>query len=296
MARRSRPVMRRLMPWAALLPMALTVLVAYLGTTLWSLRVSVSSSRTFPADDFVGLAQYERLFENERWLQSLQNLAVYGVLFIVAAMLIGFLLAVFIDQKVRAEGLLRTVFLYPYAMSFVATGLVWQWVMDPGAGLQEAMRRLGWSSFTFDWIVDQDKVIYTIVIATVWQAAGLVMALVLAGLRGIDAELWKATRIDGIPAWRVYLSIVVPMLGSTLATVFVLLFTGVVKVFDSVVSMTQGGPGTASDVPAKFIMDHLFGRANLALASAGAMVLLFTVLALVAPLLYVRSRRAGAAA
>jgi glucose/mannose transport system permease protein len=283
--------MRRLMPWAALLPMALTVLVAYLGTTLWSLRVSVSSSRTFPADDFVGLEQYERLFENERWLQSLQNLAVYGVLFIVAAMLIGFLLAVFIDQKVRAEGLLRTVFLYPYAMSFVATGLVWQWVMNPGAGLQEAMRRIGWTSFTFDWIVDQDKVIYTIVIATVWQAAGLVMALVLAGLRGIDAELWKATRIDGIPAWRVYLSIVVPMLGPTLATVFVLLFTGVVKVFDSVVSMTQGGPGTASDVPAKFIMDHLFGRANLALASAGAMVLLATVLAIVAPLLYARSRR-----
>lgn len=294
MARRSRPVMRRLMPWAALLPMALTVLVAYLGTTLWSLRVSVSSSRTFPADDFVGLAQYERLFENERWLQSLQNLAVYGVLFIVAAMLIGFLLAVFIDQKVRAEGLLRTVFLYPYAMSFVATGLVWQWVMNPGAGLQEAMRRMGWSSFTFDWIVDQDKVIYTIVIATVWQAAGLVMALVLAGLRGIDAELWKASRIDGIPAWRVYLSIVVPMLGSTLATVFVLLFTGVVKVFDSVVSMTQGGPGTASDVPAKFIMDHLFGRANLALASAGAMVLLVTVLAIVAPVLYARSRRRAA--
>ncbi len=291
MARRSRSVMRRLMPWAALLPMALTVLVAYLGTTLWSLRVSVSSSRTFPADDFVGLEQYERLFENERWLQSLQNLAVYGVLFIVAAMLIGFLLAVFIDQKVRAEGLLRTVFLYPYAMSFVATGLVWQWVMNPGAGLQEAMRRIGWTSFTFDWIVDQDKVIYTIVIATVWQAAGLVMALVLAGLRGIDAELWKATRIDGIPAWRVYLSIVVPMLGPTLATVFVLLFTGVVKVFDSVVSMTQGGPGTASDVPAKFIMDHLFGRANLALASAGAMVLLATVLAIVAPLLYARSRR-----
>lgn len=294
MARRPRFSMRRLTPWAALLPMALTVLVAYVGTTLWSLRVSVSSSRTFPADDFVGLAQYERLFENERWLQSLQNLAVYGVLFIVAAMLIGFLLAVFIDQKVRAEGVLRTVFLYPYAMSFVATGLVWQWVMNPGAGLQETMRRLGWTTFTFDWIVDQDKVIYTIVIATVWQAAGLVMALVLAGLRGIDAEIWKAARIDGIPAWRVYVSIVVPMLGATLATVFVLLFTGVVKVFDSVVSMTQGGPGTASDVPAKFIMDHLFGRANLALASAGAMVLLATVLAIVAPLLYARSRRGAA--
>lgn len=276
--------------------MALTVLVGYLGTVLWSLRVSLSSSRTFPKDDFVGLAQYERLFSNDRWLQSLQHLAIYGVLFIAACMVIGFLLAVFIDQKVRGEGVLRTVFLYPYAMSFVATGLVWQWVLNPERGLQHAMQQLGWDGFSFDWIIDPDRVIYTLVIATVWQASGLVMALMLAGLRGIDEEIWKAARLDGIPPWRVYLSIVLPMLGPTLATTFVLLFTGVVKVFDAVVSMTQGGPGTASDVPAKFIMDHLFGRANIALASAGAIVLLLTVLALVAPLLYARSRRAAGAA
>ena len=292
----TRPLflLRKLVPWSALLPMALVVLVGYLGTALWTLRVSLSSSRTFPNDDFVGLAQYERLFDNERWLLSLQNLAVYGVLFIVACIAIGFLLAVFIDQKVRGEGLLRTIFLYPYAMSFVATGLVWQWVLNPGDGLQQAVRQMGWESFTFDWIVDQDKVIYTVVIASVWQASGLVMALMLAGLRGIDEEIWKAARLDGIPPWRVYISIVLPMMGSTVATVFVLLFTGVVKVFDAVVSMTQGGPGTASDVPAKFIMDHLFGRANLSLASAGSMVLLAMVLALVAPVLYARSRRSNA--
>jgi glucose/mannose transport system permease protein len=293
----TKPPLRRLVaaavPWAALLPMALVVLVAYLGSALWSLRVSLSSSRTFPTDDFVGLAQYERLFSNERWLTSLQNLAVYGVLFIAACMVVGFLLAVFIDQRVRGEGLLRTLFLYPYTMSFVATGLVWQWILNPGAGLQRAVRELGLARFSFDWIVDPDRVIYTIVIATVWQASGLVMALMLAGLRGIDEDVWKAARIDGIPAWRVYVSIVLPMLSPTVATVFVLLFTGVVKVFDAVVSMTQGGPGTASDVPAKFIMDHLFGRANIALASAGSIVLLLTVLALVAPLFYARSRRAA---
>ena len=278
------------MAWFALLPMAVTVLLVYLGTVLWSLRVSLSSSRTFPKDDFVGLAQYSRLFDNERWLTSLQNLAIYGLLFILASMLIGFLLAVFIDQKVKGESLLRSAFLYPYAMSFVATGLVWQWVLNPGQGIQHALRQWGWREFSFDWIVDQDKVIYTVVIASVWQAAGLVMALLLAGLRGIDEELWRATRIDGIPAWRVYLSVVLPMLTPTLATVFVLLATGVIKVFDMVVAMTQGGPGIASELPAKFIMDHLFGRANIALASAGAITLLLTVLALAAPLLYARSR------
>ncbi|MBV6323421.1 carbohydrate ABC transporter permease [Duganella violaceipulchra] len=279
--------------YIAMIPMALTVLLAYLGTMLWTARVSVSSSRTFPASDFVGASQYIRLFNNERWLLSLQNVAVYGVLFIAACLVIGFLLAVFIDQKVMAEGALRTIFLYPYAMSFVATGLIWQWILNPELGIQEVLHKLGFADAKFDWIVDQDMAIYTIVIATVWQASGLVMALMLSGLRGVDEELWKAARIDGIPRWRVYVSIVLPMLGASVSTAFVLLFVMVVKVFDSVVAMTQGGPGTASEVPAKFIMDYLFGRANIGLASAASIVLLSTVLAIVAPLYYVRNRRAA---
>jgi glucose/mannose transport system permease protein len=279
--------------YIAMIPMALTVLLAYLGTMLWTARVSVSSSRTFPASDFVGASQYIRLFNNERWLLSLQNVVVYGVLFITACLVIGFLLAVFIDQKVMAEGALRTIFLYPYAMSFVATGLIWQWILNPELGIQEVLHKLGFADAKFDWIVDQDMAIYTIVIATVWQASGLVMALMLSGLRGVDEELWKAARIDGIPRWRVYVSIVLPMLGASVSTAFVLLFVMVVKVFDSVVAMTQGGPGTASEVPAKFIMDYLFGRANIGLASAASIVLLSTVLAIVAPLYFVRNRRAA---
>lgn len=286
--------LRKLTPFAALLPMALTVIVGYLGTALWTLRVSFTSSRTFASDTFIGMAQYQRLFENERWMLSLNNLAIYGALFIVACIVIGFLLAVFIDQNVTGEGVLRTVFLYPYAMSFVATGLVWQWMLTPDHGIEHSMHLLGLTGFRFDWILDQDMAIYTIVIAAVWQASGLVMALMLAGLRGIDPEIWKAARLDGIPAWRVYVSIVLPMLGPTLATVFLLLSTAVVKLFDAVVAMTQGGPGTASEVPAKFIMDHLFLRSNIGLASAGAVVLLIPVLALLAPYVYARSRRGHA--
>ena len=284
---------RRLVPFCALLPMALTAIVVYLGTALWSLKISLTSSRTFPSDNFVGLAQYERLFGNDRWLLSLHNLALYGVLFIGACMVIGFLLAVFIDQNVTGEGVLRSVFLYPYAMSFIATGLVWQWMLTPGNGIEQVLRQLGYSG-AFDWIVNEDMVMVTIVIATVWQASGLVMALMLAGLRGIDGEIWKAARLDGIPRWRVYLSIVLPMMGPTLATVFLLLATSVVKLYDAVVAMTQGGPGIASEVPAKFIMDHLFGRNNIALASAGAVVMLVPVLALVVPYAYARSRKGHA--
>lgn len=287
----SRRGLRQGIVWLALLPMAVTVLVAYLGTVLWTLKVSFTNSRTFPSDEFVGLAQYERLFDNDRWMLSLENLALYGVLFIGICMVLGFLLAAFMDQKIRAESLLRTIFLYPYAMSFVATGLVWQWLLNPGNGLQQAVRQMGFEDFEFDWIIDQDKVMYAIVIATIWQTSGLVMALMLAGLRGIDEEIWKAARMDGIPTWRVYLSIVLPMMGPSIATVFVLLSTAVIKLFDAVASMTQGGPGTASEVPAKFIMDHLFGRANLALASAGSIVLLLTVLALLTPFWFLRARQ-----
>jgi len=286
-----------LAPHAALLPMAVTAIVAYFGAALWTLRISLTGSRTFPSGSYIGLAQYQRLFDNERWMLSLHNLAVYGLLFIIACVTIGFLLAVFIDQRVRGEGLLRTIFLYPYAMSFVATGLVWQWLLTPGDGIDGAVRALGLgglSGFSFDWIVRQDLAIYTVVIATVWQASGLVMALMLAGLRGIDPDIWKAARLDGIPAWRVYTRIVLPMLWPTVATVLLLLSTAVVKLYDAVVAMTQGGPGTASEVPTKFIMDHLFLRSNVGLASAAAVVLLVPVLALLAPYAYARSRKEAA--
>jgi glucose/mannose transport system permease protein len=285
---------RTLTPYAALLPMFVTVLAGYIGSAVWTLGMSMTASRTFPSSHFIGLAQYQRLFDNERWMLSLHNLALYGVLFVLACVVLGFLLAVFIDQDVRAEGALRTVFLYPYAMSFVATGLVWQWLLTPGDGIDGAIRALGFTRFHLDWIVSQDRAIVAVVLATVWQASGLVMALVLAGLRGIDAEIWKAARLDGIPAWRVYAQIVVPMLWPTFATVLLLLATAVAKLYDAVVAMTQGGPGIASEVPAKFIMDHLFLRSNVGLASAGAVVLLLPVLALLAPYAYARSRKEAA--
>jgi glucose/mannose transport system permease protein len=281
---------RNLAAYTALAPMAATVIVAYVGAVLWTFRISLTASRTFPVDKYIGLAQYVRLFDNERWLLSLNNLLAYGVCFIGACMVIGLLLAIFIDQNVTGEGVLRTIFLYPYAMSFVATGLIWQWLLTPGVGIEQALRQLGFPRFSFDWIVDQRMAIYTVVIATVWQFSGLVMALMLAGLRGIDPEIWKAARLDGIPAWRVYVAIVLPMLGQTAATAFLLLATSVVKLYDAVVAMTQGGPGTASEVPAKFIMDHLFMRSNIGIASAGAITMLVPVVALLAPYAYARSK------
>jgi glucose/mannose transport system permease protein len=285
-----RPALRQAAAWLALLPMAAIALWAYVGGVAWSVRVSFSSSRTLPVDDFVGLRQYERLFANPRWTLSLRHLALFGALFVLGSLAVGCLLAVLVDRRARGGGALGAVFLAPFSLSFVATGLVWQWMLDPELGVQAAVRAWGWTGFSFDWIARQDRAIAAVALAAVWQAAGLVMALMLAGLRGIEDGLWLAARVDGIPAWRVYLSLVAPQLGASFATAFALLASGAVKVFDLVVAMTQGGPGLASDVPAKFIIDHLFGRADIGLASAASTVLLATVLALLAPVLYARGR------
>lgn len=282
----SRHVKRNLVAYIALLPMAVVVIFAYLGTMAWSVRLSFSSSKLLPRYDFVGLNQYLTLFDTPRWLTSLGNLAIIAFFFLLICFLLGTLLAIFIDQNVRGESLFRTVFLYPYAMSFVVAGLVWQWVLNPDLGIQHTMHGFGFTDFVLDWVVNPKMVLYAVILATVWHGAGLVMALILAGLRGVDTEIWRATRIDGIPAWRVYVSIVLPMLRPMIITSLVLLSISIVKMYDVVVAMTNGGPGTASEVPAKFIMDNLFERANIGLATAASTVMLVTVLLVMAPVIY----------
>jgi glucose/mannose transport system permease protein len=270
----------------ALAPAWILVLVAYVGTMIWTMVISFTSSKLLPVYNFVGFDQYVRLFTSDRWLVSIWHLALFGALFVACCLVIGFLLAVALDQKVRFENTFRTIFLYPYAMSFIVTGLIWQWLMNPDLGIQVTVREMGWTSFTFDWAVNSRLAVFALVIAAIWQASGLVMALMLAGLRGVDAELWSAARIDGIPTWRVYLSIIIPILAPTITTATVLLSIAVIKVYDLVVALTNGGPGTASEMPAKFIMDNLGQRQNIGLATAASTVMLITVICVVSPWLY----------
>lgn len=290
MARSARPKRLNLALHMALLPLAITALLAYVGSVIWSIRISLSSSKLFPRDDWVGLDQFQRLFETDRWIVSLQHMGVLAVVYILGVLVLGTLMAIFIDQQVKAESWFRTIFLYPYAMSFVVTGLIWQWLFNPTLGLQNALRLMGWESFTLDWTVQPDMVLYAIGLAMVWQGSGTTMAILLAALRGVDEEQWKAARLEGVSKPRYYLSVVLPQLGPAYATAFVLLAVALVRTFDVVAVMTSGGPGDASEVPAKFIIDHLFGRNNIGLASAASVVMLVTVFTVLAPLLYWRSR------
>ena len=277
---------RNLTAKIAALPMILTALVVFVGGTLWTITYSFTSSKLLPKTKWVGFDQYERLWGTNRWLVSIENLMIYGFFSLIFSLVIGFVLAALLDQKIRFENTFRTIILYPFALSFIVTGLVWQWLLNPEFGIQGIVRDLGWSSFTFDPLYSQDIVIYGVLIAGLWQGTGLIMVLMLAGLRGIDQDIWKASRVDGIPAWKTYLFIVIPMMRPVFITTLVIIASGIVKVFDLVVAQTSGGPGIASEVPAKYVYDSMFQRQNLGQGFAASTMMLLAVLVVIIPWAY----------
>ncbi|MEQ8695798.1 MAG: sugar ABC transporter permease [Bauldia litoralis] len=286
----SRPagsrLFRNLSAKIAALPMIATALVVFVGGTVWTVVYSFTDSKLLPRLNFVGLEQYERLWATNRWLISIENLLIYGTLSLIFSLVIGFVLAALLDQKIRFENTFRTILLYPFALSFIVTGLVWQWVLNPDFGIQHIVRSLGWESFAFDPLYNADIVIYGLLIAGLWQGTGLIMCLMLAGLRGIDEDIWKAARVDGIPMWRTYIFIVIPMMRPVFITTLVIIASGIVRVYDLVVAQTSGGPGIASEVPAKYVYDKMFLGQNLAQGFAGSTMMLLAVLVVIIPWAY----------
>lgn len=281
-ARKPFRLFRNMNAKIASIPMVATALVVFVGCTVWTITYSFTNSRLLPVTNWVGFDQYERLWNTSRWIVSVENLAIFGACSLVLSLGIGFLLAVLLDQKIRFENTLRSIILYPYALSFVVTGLIWQWLLNPEFGIQHIIRGLGFENFNFDPLFNPDLVIYGILFAAIWQGSGLIMVLMLAGLRGIDQEIWKASRVDGIPAWKTYLFIVLPMLKPVLVTALVLITSGIIKVYDLVVAQTSGGPGIASEVPAKYVIDAMFNRQNLGQAFAASTMMLLAVLIILA--------------
>lgn len=285
MARAHRPfrLFRNLNAKIAAVPMVLTVIVVFVGCTLWTVLYSFTDSKLLPSQNFIGLAQYQRLFTTDRWDASIFNLAIYGVLSLIFSFVVGFTLAVLLDQKIRLENSFRTIFLYPFALSFIVTGIIWQWILDPALGIPKVLQDWGLPGGGVSLLGNQQTVLIALVVAGLWQGTGLVMVLMLAGLRGIDGEIWKAARIDGIPAWRTYIFIVIPMMRGVFVTTLVIVASGIVRVYDLVVAMTKGGPGFASEMPAKYVFDFMFQRSNLGQALAASTVMLVTVFIFLVP-------------
>ena len=290
-AKRPSRYFRNLNAKVASIPMILTAMVVFVGGTAWTIFYSFTSSKLLPKAAFVGLDQYHRLWAAPRWNVAVENLLIYGLLSLVFQLVIGFLLAALLDQKIRFEDTFRTIFLYPFALSFIVTGLVWQWLLNPDFGVQSVVRSLGWESFTFNPLYTPSIVIYGILIAALWQGTGLIMCLMLAGLRGIDEDIWKAARVDGIPMWKTYLFIIIPMMRPVFITTLVIIASGIVRVYDLVVAQTSGGPGISSEVPAKYVYDYMFQAQNLGQGFAASTMMLLTVAIVVVPWAYLEFGR-----
>ncbi len=282
------------LPKIVIAPSFAVILWFVYGFVLWTFYISLTKSKMLPRYEFWGIEQYFRLWSSPRWFNAVENLLIFTVLFVAICLLIGIILSILLDQKIRAEGFLRTVYLYPMALSFIVTGTAWKWMLNPTMGIEKLFTDWGFTDFTFDWLVNRDMSIYTIVIAAVWQSSGFVMALFLAGLRSIDDEIVKAAKIDGASLYSIYITIMLPMMRPVFMSSIVILLHISIKSYDLVIALTAGGPGISSDMPAVFMTQMAFHRSEIGLASASAVMMFLTVLAIVVPYLYSELRRQDA--
>ncbi|AOJ37264.1 ABC transporter permease [Burkholderia lata] len=292
-ARRTSPMSAfadRWIPKLVLAPSVAIAVVFIYGFILITGYLSLTRSRLLPNYEFDGFGRYTDLFQNDVWWTSAANLGWFGIPFIAICVALGLFLAILLDQRIRNEGALRAVFLYPMALSFIVTGTAWQWILNPGLGLEKVMHDWGWTSFSFGWLDDPDKAIFCVVIAAVWQSTGFVMALFLAGLRGVDAEIFKAAQVDGATLPTIYRKIVIPSMRPVFFSVLLILCHITIKTFDLVVALTAGGPGTSSSLPAMFMYTFSFNRGQLGLGAASSVMMLATVVAVLVPLMYMESR------
>ena len=277
---------QHLLPRIVLAPSFFVILIFVYGFIIYTGYLSLTDSRMLPTYEYMGFGNYTKLFGLRHWKIAVNNLAIFGILYIVICTVIGLLLAIFLDQKIRGEGFLRPIFLYPMALSFIVTGTAWKWFLDPGIGLEHIMHQWGWESFEFRWIKDRTFAIYTVVIAAVWQSSGFVMAMFLAGLRGIDGEIMKAAQIDGASGFKIYRRIIIPMLRPAFLSAFVILAHLSIKAYDLVIALTNGGPGRATEVPATFMYAYTFSRNQMGVGATSAIIMLIMIFSIIIPYLY----------
>lgn len=281
------------LPRLVLAPSFAVILLFVYGFILWTIYLSFTRSRLLPVYELTGFDAYRRLWSQPSWHTALSNLVIFGVLYIGICLALGLTLAILLDQKIRGEGVLRPVYLYPMAVSFIVTGTAWKWFLNPGLGLEHTVQNWGWTRFHFDWIVNPRFAIYTVVIAGVWQASGFVMAMFLAGLRGIDGEIIKAAQIDGASGFQLYRRVIIPLLRPVFLSALVVLAHMTIKSYDLVVALTGGGPGGSTALPSTFMTDFTFNRSQMAVGSASAVMMLMTIAAIMVPYLYSELRERG---
>ncbi len=281
-----------------LVPSVVAIGIFVYGFIAWTGLVSVSNwNRLFPDYTYIGLVNYTRLFSNFRFQIGLRNLAVFTGVFLGASLSLGFVLAVLLDRRIRAEGLFRTIYLYPMALSFIVTGVVWRWLLNPGSpqmgatGINRLFEILHLDFLKSGWYTDPKVGIIAVAIAAIWQMSGYVMAMYLAGLRAIPEELREAARVDGATELQIYWHVVLPLLRPITLGALMILGHISLKIYDLIVAMTGPGPGYACDVPAYFMWETAFRANRFAQGAAIAVILLLMVSVLTVPYLFMSLRR-----
>ncbi len=282
----SRSRLQEVLPKLVLVPSFVVILIFVYGFIAYTGYLSMTDSKMLPSYNFAGLTNYSKLWALPHWWRAITNLAIFASLYIIICSVLGLFLAILLDQKIRAEGLLRPIYLYPMALSFIVTGTAWKWFLDPGIGLENTMHIWGWTSFSFNWIKDGKFAIYCVVIAAVWQSSGFVMAMFLAGLRGVDNEIIKAAQIDGASTMTVYRRIIIPLMRPVFLSAFVVLAHLAIKAYDLVVALTGGGPGQATELPATFMYSYTFTRNQMGIGASSAIVMLAMIFSIIIPYLY----------
>ena len=303
MARRDRWI-----GFLILLPSIILLAIFVYGFIGWTTRVSLSKWDGITPDyTWVGLTNFTNLFTTaggisaRRFQIDLWNTFFFTVAFLLLCVSVGLMLAILLDQKVRFEGLFRTIYLFPMALSFVVTGVIWQWIFAPGTtnrlrGVNALLDAIGLSGLQWKWYTSTESIgpfhlaLIPVIIAASWQMIGYTMAMYLAGLRGIPEEVREAARVDGATETQIYRRVIMPMLRPITLSALIILGHISLKIFDLIYTMTGKGPGFVTDVPGIFMFETTFQGNHYAQGAAISMVMLVMVTFVVVPYLITQLR------
>lgn len=313
----------RVQSFLILLPSLLALFIfvyVFIATTIY---VSLSNWRTLKMDLSIRqplFQTYADMFSMTRFQADIRNTIVFTIMFVIFGTLLGLFLAILLDHKILGKFVFRNIFLFPYALSFVVTGVAWRWIFNPEtgvnlffdlSGINALLANLGQAPLKPGWITDptillpinnllsaiipgaatmQTKLgipaaLIPVAIAATWQLSGFVMAMYLGGMATIPLEVKESAQIDGATDFQIYRKIIIPMLAPVTVSVIVILLHVSLKIFDLVFTMSGVGPGFATDVPAIFVFEMMFKATRYNLGSAAAVMMLVFVALVIVPYL-----------
>jgi glucose/mannose transport system permease protein len=291
-----RPVSARIGGLLFVLPSIITVVIFVYGLIAWSVNVSLTNQNSGSKKDikYVGLKNYTDLISDERFTHSLLNLFKFTVVFILGALITGFIMALLLEKGIKGEGFFRSFYLYPMAISFIAMGTVFNWILnsardEEAGGLNLALQKIGLGFLQNDWYVSEKGAMYAMALPAIWQMSGYVLALFLAGFRGIPDDMREAARVDGASESQIYRHVLFPQLTPTLLTILIILGHISMKAFDLIIGIN--GKSYVTQVVAVYMWESTFDQHNYAKGTAIAVVLLIMVAVVVVPYLRYTSKQ-----